>query len=284
MRKLSHSRLDRDCSAGPRRGRATRRTSTPWMAAPSRAARARRPSRCRSLSASTSASTATIRPCVARRSRPTRSGPKGSSPIRRLREACTFSQANRDGSIVPSARRPRSAAAWFRNVVGRRATSLAVKLFCNLKLGLYNISGAGQERRHGHPPGRRPAGAAALEPDRQDDQLPDSDSRRHQGEVREDEDRRTARLGAALHGAARAAASRPGSTRRSATRVSKIVKKTARRRSRARTGRSATTRRSAARAVSAPSRRRSSMSRATRSRPRRTRSASGLAPSQFEVP
>jgi hypothetical protein len=59
--------------------------------------------------------------------------------------SCTFSQANRDGSISPKCRRARLGGGLVQNLVGP-AASPTVKIFCNLKLGLYNIRGVG---RHG---------------------------------------------------------------------------------------------------------------------------------------
>ena len=77
--------------------------------------------------------------------------------------------------------------------------SLTDKLFCNLKLTLYNISGAGKKAAW-------PSGSTAIRRRRragtQDDRLPDADPQRDQGEVRDDEDRWAAGRRAALHGAA----------------------------------------------------------------------------------
>ena len=58
-------------------------------------------------------------------------------------KTCTFSQANRDGSIAPQCKKAKVGSGLVQNVVGP-AASPTVKLFCNLKLGLYNISGAGK--------------------------------------------------------------------------------------------------------------------------------------------
>ena len=58
---------------------------------------------------------------------------------------CTFSQANRDGSPARACRKARIGAGLVQNLVGP-ASSPSVKIFCNLKLNLYNIRGAG---RHG---------------------------------------------------------------------------------------------------------------------------------------
>ena len=58
-------------------------------------------------------------------------------------KTCTFSQANRDGSIAPQCKKAKVGAGLVQNVVGP-GVDQKVKIFCNLKLGLYNISGAGK--------------------------------------------------------------------------------------------------------------------------------------------
>jgi hypothetical protein len=58
---------------------------------------------------------------------------------------CTYSQANRDGSPSRKCRRAKIGSGLVQNLVGP-AASPTVKIFCNLRLTLYNISGAG---RHG---------------------------------------------------------------------------------------------------------------------------------------
>jgi len=56
---------------------------------------------------------------------------------------CSFSQANRDGSISPACRKAKVGTGLVQNVVGPAADP-TVKIFCNLKLGLYNLSGVGR--------------------------------------------------------------------------------------------------------------------------------------------
>ncbi|HEU0024689.1 MAG TPA: hypothetical protein VFQ12_08665 [Thermoleophilaceae bacterium] len=58
---------------------------------------------------------------------------------------CTYSQANRDGSVARKCRKAKIGGGLVQNIVGP-AASPTVKIFCNLRLNLYNISGAG---RHG---------------------------------------------------------------------------------------------------------------------------------------
>jgi hypothetical protein len=56
---------------------------------------------------------------------------------------CTYSQANRDGSASRKCRRARLGGGIVQNLVGP-AASPSVKIFCNLKLTLYNIRGVGR--------------------------------------------------------------------------------------------------------------------------------------------
>ena len=56
---------------------------------------------------------------------------------------CTYSQANRDGSPSPKCRRAKVGSGLVQNIVGP-AASPTVKIFCNLKLNLYNIRGVGR--------------------------------------------------------------------------------------------------------------------------------------------
>ena len=70
-------------------------------------------------------------------------GSEGLVTYPKARPTCTFSQANRDGTINPKCAKAKVGQGLVQNVVGP-AASPTVKIFCNLKLGLYNISGAGK--------------------------------------------------------------------------------------------------------------------------------------------
>ena len=71
-------------------------------------------------------------------------GSEGLVTFPELFPTCSFSQANRDGSISPACKKARVGGGLVQNVVGP-AASPTVKIFCNLKLGLYNISGVGKK-------------------------------------------------------------------------------------------------------------------------------------------
>jgi hypothetical protein len=79
---------------------------------------------------------------------------------------CTYAQANRDGSISPKCRRARLGGGLVQNLVGP-AASPTVKIFCNLKLGIYNIRGVG----------RRGGMAIRLDGDPKSQPLTDPDDR-----------------------------------------------------------------------------------------------------------
>jgi len=69
---------------------------------------------------------------------------------------CTFAQANRAGSADPACRKARVGGGLVQNVTGPPAAR-TTKIFCNLRLNLYNISGAGKQgglaiRVDGDPP------------------------------------------------------------------------------------------------------------------------------------
>jgi hypothetical protein len=69
---------------------------------------------------------------------------------------CTFAQANRAGSADPACRKARVGGGLVQNVTGP-PNSPTTKIFCNLELNLYNISGAGKQgglaiRVDGDPP------------------------------------------------------------------------------------------------------------------------------------
>ncbi|HEU0024507.1 MAG TPA: hypothetical protein VFQ12_07745 [Thermoleophilaceae bacterium] len=70
-------------------------------------------------------------------------GSEGLVTYPELFPTCTFSQANRDGSIASQCKKAKVGSGLVQNVVGP-AASPTVKIFCNLKLGLYNISGQGK--------------------------------------------------------------------------------------------------------------------------------------------
>lgn len=70
-------------------------------------------------------------------------GSEGLVSYPKTRPTCTFAQANRDGTIDPKCKKANVGSGLVQNVVGP-AASPSVKIFCNLKLGLYNISGAGK--------------------------------------------------------------------------------------------------------------------------------------------
>jgi len=70
-------------------------------------------------------------------------GSEGLVTYPKVAKTCTFSQANRDGSIDPKCSKAKVGNGLVQNVVGPGA-SPTVKIFCNLKLGLYNISGLGK--------------------------------------------------------------------------------------------------------------------------------------------
>jgi hypothetical protein len=70
-------------------------------------------------------------------------GSEGLVTYPKVMKTCTFSQANRDGSIDPKCKKAKVGTGLVQNVVGPGA-SPTVKIFCNLKLGLYNISGLGK--------------------------------------------------------------------------------------------------------------------------------------------
>jgi hypothetical protein len=70
-------------------------------------------------------------------------GSEGLVTYPELFPTCTFSQANRDGSVAPACKKAKVGSGLVQNVVGP-AVSPTVKLFCNLKLGLYNVSGLGK--------------------------------------------------------------------------------------------------------------------------------------------
>jgi hypothetical protein len=70
-------------------------------------------------------------------------GSEGLVSYPKTRPTCTFSQANRDGTIDPKCKKAKVGQGLVQNVVGP-AASPTVKIFCNLRLGLYNISGAGK--------------------------------------------------------------------------------------------------------------------------------------------
>ena len=182
------------------------------------------------------------------RSSSTRSRPRASSPSRRC------SRPARSRRRTATARRP-----GVQEGEGRAAASCATtsgpaidrtaKIFCNLKLTLYNISGAGKNggmaiRLDGDP-------ARPLGPGRQDDRLPDRVHTAHQGDVLPIKIERPAGARAALHGAGPAPASRARRRTNTVIEVRSIVNKSApEARSTARWSGSATTRRSAARPAS----------------------------------
>jgi hypothetical protein len=70
-------------------------------------------------------------------------GSEGLITYPELFKTCTFSQANRDGSASPKCNKAKVGTGLVQNVVGP-ATSQTVKIRCNLKLVLYNISGVGK--------------------------------------------------------------------------------------------------------------------------------------------
>ena len=70
-------------------------------------------------------------------------GSEGLITYPELFKTCTFSQANRDGSISPACKSAKVGSGLVQNLVGP-STSPTVKIYCNLKLGLYNLSGAGK--------------------------------------------------------------------------------------------------------------------------------------------
>ena len=70
-------------------------------------------------------------------------GSEGLVTYPELFKACTFSQANRDGSISPACKKAKVGSGLVQNIVGP-ASSPTVKIFCNLRLGLYNLSGMGK--------------------------------------------------------------------------------------------------------------------------------------------
>ncbi len=70
-------------------------------------------------------------------------GSEGLVTYPELFKTCTFSQANRDGSASPKCKKAKVGSGLVQNVVGP-AASQTVKIFCNLKLVLYNISGVGK--------------------------------------------------------------------------------------------------------------------------------------------
>jgi hypothetical protein len=68
---------------------------------------------------------------------------------------CTFSQAN-SGTVSSKCKKAKVGSGLVQNIVGP-GSNQTVKLFCNLKLGLYNISGSGKNgglaiRLDGDPP------------------------------------------------------------------------------------------------------------------------------------
>lgn len=82
-------------------------------------------------------------------------GSEGLATYPHLFPTCTFSQANA-GKVSRKCRRARVGSGLVQNVVGPSAAPTA-KLFCNLKLALYNISGSGKHggmaiRLDGGPP------------------------------------------------------------------------------------------------------------------------------------
>ena len=70
-------------------------------------------------------------------------GSEGLVTYPELFKTCTFSQANRDGTIAPACKSAKVGSGLVQNIVGP-SSSPTVKIFCNLKLGLYNISGLGK--------------------------------------------------------------------------------------------------------------------------------------------
>ena len=70
-------------------------------------------------------------------------GSEGLVTYPKVVKSCTFSQANRDGSIDPKCNKAKVGSGLVQNVVGPGADP-TIKIFCNLKLGLYNISGLGK--------------------------------------------------------------------------------------------------------------------------------------------
>jgi hypothetical protein len=70
-------------------------------------------------------------------------GSEGLVTYPKVMPTCTFSQANRDGSVSPKCKKARVGGGLVQNVVGP-AASPTVKIFCNLDLNLYNISGLGK--------------------------------------------------------------------------------------------------------------------------------------------
>ena len=95
---------------------------------------------------------------------------------------CTFAQAN-GGTVSSKCKKAKTGGGLVQALVGAPSDlTLAGSLYCNIKLTLYNISGAGHQRRHGHPARHRYAlPADGLE----DDRLPDAGPSGDQGEVRD---------------------------------------------------------------------------------------------------
>jgi hypothetical protein len=70
-------------------------------------------------------------------------GSEGLVTYPKVMKTCTFSQANRDGSVDPKCKKAKVGSGLVQNLVGP-AASPTVKIFCNLNLVLYNISGVGK--------------------------------------------------------------------------------------------------------------------------------------------
>jgi hypothetical protein len=91
-------------------------------------------------------------------------GSEGLVTYPELFPTCTFSQANRAGSADPACRKAKIGGGLVQNVVGP-PNSPTTKIFCNVALNLYNISGAGRQ------------GGVAIRVDGDPPQPPDGDSR-----------------------------------------------------------------------------------------------------------
>jgi hypothetical protein len=91
-------------------------------------------------------------------------GSEGLVTYPELFPTCTFSQANAPGKASRKCRRARIGGGLVQNVVGP-PNSPTTKIFCNVALNLYNISGAGRQ------------GGVAIRVDGDPPQPPDGDSR-----------------------------------------------------------------------------------------------------------